>query len=104
MLIKSLRLKEVGKFSSGHSVEGLKSGLNVLIGSNEYGKSTLLRAMLALFEYPHTSNHANVRGLRPYSGGAPQIVCEFHLGGTDWLLRKQYLTSRSAELRTLNGE
>ena len=104
MWIKSLRLKEVGKFSSGHSVEGLKPGLNVLIGSNEYGKSTLLRAMLVLFEYPHTSNHANVRGLRPYSGGAPQIVCELNHGGTDWLLRKQYLTSRSAELRTLNGE
>ncbi|MEM6497597.1 MAG: AAA family ATPase, partial [Pseudomonadota bacterium] len=103
MLIKAIRLKEVGKFSATHSIDGLAPGLNVLVGSNEHGKSTVLRALRVLFEFPHTSNHATVRGLRPYSGGAPQIACEFSLAGEDWYLSKQYLSSRSAELRTLDG-
>ncbi len=103
MQIKGLHLKEIGKFSAPHSIAGLAPGLNVLIGSNEHGKSTILRALRVLFEFPHTSNHAVVRGLRPYSGGAPQIACEFSLAGEDWYLSKQYLSSRSAELRTLDG-
>ncbi|MEM7750054.1 MAG: AAA family ATPase, partial [Pseudomonadota bacterium] len=103
MQIKGLRLKEVGKFAASHSIDGLAPGLNVLIGSNEHGKSTILRALRILFEFPHTSNHATVRGLRPYSGGAPRIACEFSLAGDDWYLSKQYLSSRNAELRTSDG-
>ncbi len=103
MWINALRLREVGKFSTGYTLEGLSPGLNVLIGPNELGKSTLLRSLRVLFEYSHTSNHAAVRALRPYSGGAPQIECEFHLANQHWLLRKQYLASRSAELRSLSG-
>ena len=103
MWIKAFRLREVGKFATDYAVEGLTPGLNVLSGPNEHGKSTLLRALRVLFEFSHTSNHASVRGLRPYSGGAPQIECEFNLAGQDWSLKKQFLTSRSAELRCQSG-
>ncbi len=45
MKIKAIRLKEVGRFSAPVALEGLSGGLDVLSGPNEFGKSTILKAV-----------------------------------------------------------
>ena len=79
MKIRAIRLKEVGRFSAPMSLEGLSGGLDVLIGPNEFGKSTILkaRAILALFEQ-HPRSSAN-RGAPSLPGGAPLIEVDFDM-------------------------
>lgn len=103
MRLRAIRLAEIGRFSEPVAVEGLVDGLNVLAGPNEHGKSTLLAALrLALFE-KHTSRHRQIEALRPYSGGTPTIEIDFDAGGSRWSLRKRFLASAGAELRSLDG-
>ena len=103
MKIKAIRLKEVGRFSAPIALEGLSGGLDVLSGPNEFGKSTILKAVkLALFEQ-HRSKHRKLEAFRPYSGGAPLIEVDFEIDGTAWRIRKQFLSSPSAELRDLQS-
>jgi hypothetical protein len=101
--ILAVRLKEVGRFRDGVAIDGFGPGLNVLAAANEAGKSTILRALSMLFRDSHLSLKQDIRRMQPDSGGAPQIECEFEIGGTQWCLRKQYLAGRSAELRQIGG-
>jgi len=101
--IRAIRLKEVGCFSAPTALEGLSGELDVLSGPNELGKSTILKAVkLALCE-KHTSAKLTVDALRPYAGGAPLVEVDFEIGGSSWRIRKQFLASRSAELRNLRS-
>ena len=103
MKIRAIRLKEVGRFSAPVSLEGLSGGLDVLAGPNEFGKSTILKAVkLALFEQ-HRSKHRKLEAFRPYSGGAPLIEVDFDIDGKSWRIRKQFLSSPAAELRDLQS-
>ncbi|HWK39301.1 MAG TPA: AAA family ATPase, partial [Hyphomicrobium sp.] len=103
MKINAIRLKEVGRFSAPVALEGLSGGLDVLAGPNEFGKSTIVRALrMALFEQ-HRSKHRKLEAFRPYAGGAPLIEVDFETGGSRWRIRKQFLSSPSAELRDLQS-
>lgn len=103
MKLRALRLKEVGPFSAPVAIEGLSDGLNILVGPNELGKSTLVRALRTLVESLHTSQAEAVRALRPYAGGAPLIEADLEIDGRLWRLRKRYLADRSATLATTDG-
>jgi hypothetical protein len=103
MKIRAIRLKEVGRFSTPVALEGLSGGLDVLAGPNEFGKSTILKAVkLALFEQ-HRSKARKLEAFRPYSGGAPLIEVDFEIDGKSWRIRKQFLSSPAAELRDLKS-
>ena len=103
MKINAIRLKEVGRFSAPVALEGLSGGLDVLAGPNEFGKSTIVRALrMALLEQ-HRSKHRKLEAFRPYAGGAPLIEVDFEAGGSRWRIRKQFLSSPSAELRDLQS-
>lgn len=102
MKIRAIRLREVGRFSDPVALEGLTGGLDVLAGPNELGKSTILKAVNTALFLPHTSKKQEIEELRPYAGGAPLIELDLEVEGRSWRLRKQYLSSRSAELRDLS--
>jgi energy-coupling factor transporter ATP-binding protein EcfA2 len=102
MKIRAIRLKEVGRFSAPVALEGLTGGLDVLAGPNELGKSTILKAVNTALFLQHTSKKQEIEELRPYAGGAPLIELDLEVDGRGWRLRKQYLSSRSAELRDLS--
>ena len=51
MKLRSLALNQLKKFTSPMRLDGIDDGLNVAVGPNEMGKSTLLDALrAALFE------------------------------------------------------
>ncbi|MFM1816793.1 MAG: hypothetical protein RLZ98_3488, partial [Pseudomonadota bacterium] len=101
MKLRSVRLAEVGPFFDGVAVDGIPAGLGVLIGPNELGKSTVLRALHLLFSEPHTAQNKTVKACRSYQGGAPLVEAEFELGGRVFRLRKRYLAGKFADLVSL---
>jgi hypothetical protein len=101
MKLKALRLREVGRFSEPVQIEGFSGGLDVLIAPNEAGKSTLLKALKAVFFDKHTAAGQKLSGLRPYSGGAPLVEVDFEAGGGTWRLKKQFLSDRACLLTDL---
>ncbi len=102
MKIRAIRLAECGRFADPIALDGLCGGLNVLVGPNELGKSTLLRAMQTAFFTDHKSRQKDVVALRPYQGGAPLIEVEFEAGGHRWRLMKRFLAQPTAELVSLD--
>ena len=104
MSLEAVRLREVGVFRSARQLVGFGPGLNVFAGANELGKSTVFRALRILFSEPYTANNKTVRELRPATGGAPLIECDFECAGQRWRLTKQYLAGRSAELKRLDAD
>ena len=98
MKIRAVRLREVGCFSQPVEVNGFTGALDVLAGSNELGKSTLLKALRYLFTYGHTTQAKDIEALRPYAGGSPLIEVDFEIERQVWRLRKQYLSERQAML------
>ena len=105
MKILAVRVREVGLFRDAVALEDLSGGLDVLVGPNEFGKSTLFRAIEASFAIPHTANRKDVRAwMVPDSGGAPQIEVDFELAGARYRLRKRYFTNAKALLTRLDGD
>ncbi|MDX2257847.1 MAG: hypothetical protein NW205_02920 [Hyphomicrobiaceae bacterium] len=102
MKLRAIRVAEVGRFARPAAIEGLSGGLDVLDGPNEFGKSTLFRALRALFLIEHTSKAAKTIGtLVPYAGGAPLIEADFDIDGRSWRLTKRFQRAPRAELREL---
>ena len=102
MVIDAVRLREVGSFREGVALEELSSGLNVLLGPNELGKSTIFAALRLLFEQTYTAKNEAVRRLVPSNGGAPEIECDFSADGRRWRLRKKFVAGRGAKLLDLD--
>jgi energy-coupling factor transporter ATP-binding protein EcfA2 len=103
MRLLALRVREVGCFSEPVAVEAVASGINLLSGPNERGKSTLYQALRTVLFEKHSSKAKAARDLQPYAGGAPLIELDLELAGVSWRLRKQYLSSRSALLERHDG-
>ena len=99
MQIRRIEVRDFRKL--GHAlVEDLADGLNVLVGDNEAGKSTLLAALRAgLFER-HRVGGEVAQAMLPYHQSVrPQVSIDFELGGKAWQLRKAFCQRPEAELR-----
>lgn len=103
MRLTAIELDQVGTFSAPVRIDAIAPGLNVLVGANELGKSTLLKGLTALFTEQHRTTRQALRDLRPYGGGAPRMACTFELHGRRWRLEKRYLAAHQASLEQLDG-
>jgi energy-coupling factor transporter ATP-binding protein EcfA2 len=108
MKLQALRVRGVGPFAAGAAVEGLSGGLDVLIGPNEAGKSTLFRALETVFFNPYSTGGAQfMDALSSGAGHRPLIEADFDVAGVRWRITKQYSLkvgkSRSAQLVALGG-
>jgi DNA repair exonuclease SbcCD ATPase subunit len=104
MKISALRLFNVKRFGDrGVAIEGIGDGVNVLCAVNEHGKSTSFEALHALFFQAHSSTGAEVRALKPYSGGSPLVEVEVASGNGRYRITKQFYGGRSAQVFDLNA-
>lgn len=101
MKVRAIRVAEFARFRDAVAVEGLSGGLDLLVGPNEAGKSTLFRALELVLFTNHRTGRADVANVRPHGGGTPLVEADVEFSGELWRVRKRFLTERSAELVSL---
>jgi len=108
MRLQRLKVEQLRRFRKPFEIDGIEPGLNLFVGPNEAGKSTLVRAIRAAFFERHRSS--TVEDLRPWgdSTAAPTIELDFTLDDTLFRLRKSFLQRKRCELqygtKRLDGE
>jgi hypothetical protein len=98
MRIRRIEVRDFRKLGRA-VVEDLQDGLNVLVGDNEAGKSTLLAALrTGLFER-HRVGGKVAAAMQPYNQTVrPEITIDFEIDGGLWHLRKAFCQRPEAEL------
>ena len=99
MYLKSLRVSEFAAIAEAN-LDTFDPGLNVVVGDNEAGKSTLLKALRAAFFQKYRGRGEAVEAFLPYGGEGrrPTVAVSFSHGGADYRLTKSFLTRPAAEL------
>lgn len=102
MKLRAIRLSEFRRYAQPVELAGLTPGLNLFIGPNEAGKSTVAAAVRAAFLERHKTT--KVAGFAPYgmSGARPTVELDFDMGGRAYSLRKSFLSRARCEL-TIDG-
>ena len=104
MKIRAIRVRDAGHFTDGVALEGLSGKLDVLAAPNEAGKSTLFRALEAVFYEKHTASNARIKAITPADGGSPFVEADFEADGGLWRIAKQFDKGRRAVLTVLQGD
>ena len=104
MRIKSLRFRNVGPFGAeGVKLDGFTTGLNVVCKTNEFGKSTVLKALEMVLFKPFSSADKQIKSLRTAnSDGAPEGEIRFSTDGKAYVFSKRFLKSKGARLQDAN--
>ena len=99
MRLHRLKVEQLRQFRQPFELAGLEPGLNLFVGPNEAGKSTLVRAIRAAFFERHRS--ASVDDLLPWGepSAAPSVELDFSIGSTDYRLRKSFMHRKRCELK-----
>ena len=92
MRIERFAVRDFRKLAGGVAVEGLEPGITVIVGDNEEGKSTLLKALQSAFFDRHNLTGQGVEQMMPFGarGVRPWIEVEFELAGTHYRLEKAF--------------
>lgn len=92
------------KFRDPMVIEGLGSGLNVVIEPNETGKSTLLEALRAGLFVRYGTKNQLAQSFAPFGENvAPEVEIEFQIEGERWHVIKRFLKSPTLEVRGPKG-
>ena len=99
MLIKTLSVEGVGRFSTKVQVDGFGDGVNVLAAGNEVGKSTLFKAIRTCLFRRHESRTQDIRNLGSDGSQLPiSVQIGFEQNGRAYVIRKAFLRSPSSTL------
>ncbi len=100
MRIDRFAVHNFRKLAGGVAVEGLEPGITVIVGDNEEGKSTLLKALQSAFFDRHNLTGKAVDQMRPFGvhGAQPGVEVNFELAGTGYRLEKTFRPSPTALL------
>lgn len=74
MKLRSLALNQFKKFTRPIRLDGIGDGLNVVVGPNEMGKSTLLDALRAVLFEKHSSRAQPITALQNDRNQAGPVV------------------------------
>lgn len=96
----SLSVQHIGALSGRIDLGPFSSGVNVISGRNEAGKSTLVEALrVALFER-HDAKNQKIKALQTHrTRHAPEVWVELDIGGERVSVHKRFLENRFAEVR-----
>lgn len=79
------------------------TGITIVRGPNESGKSSIVEALRLLLDLPHDSRRAKVRAIKPVQGDfGPEVAALFELGGLMCEYRKKWLKEPFTQLQVLS--
>ncbi|MFM0557051.1 AAA family ATPase [Paraburkholderia sediminicola] len=99
MKLQSIAIQEFKQFTGKLVIDDLQPGLNLFVGPNEAGKSTIAEAVRAVFLERYKASH--LKDLLPWgkASGQPSVEVSFDLDGTACRLSKQFVTRQRCELK-----
>jgi len=103
MKISRIALKEFRKFRQPLSLDGLQDGLNLFVGPNEAGKSTVAAAIRAAFLERYSTSKVADLAPRGESGARPSVEVAFTHADHAYVLKKQFLSKARCELVVDDG-
>jgi DNA repair exonuclease SbcCD ATPase subunit len=91
MKIRSIELTNFRKFVGTVRVDGIGDNVNVLVGRNELGKSTLLEAINGAIFEKAKSMAAHVKAFRHFANQTvPEVKLTFDMDGKSWVIHKRF--------------
>ena len=104
MKLRSLTVNQFKKFTRTMCLDDIGDGLNVVVGPNEMGKSTLLDALRAVLFEKYSSKAAPVRALQNHRNqAAPVVALEFELEDGLYRIAKRFVKDPYARLSCPDG-
>ena len=110
MRLRSLAVNQFKKFTRPTRLDGIGDGLNLVVGPNEIGKSTLLDALRAVLFEKYSSRAQPIVNLQnDRNQAAPVVELAFELDdGLYWItkrfIKKPYARLACPDGRTLEGD
>lgn len=104
MKLRSLALNQFKKFTTPTRLDGIEDGLNVVVGPNEMGKSTLLDALrAALFEKYNSKAQPIVALQNDRNKAGPVVELTFELDDGLYQIAKRFIKKPYARLSCPDG-
>ena len=104
MKLRKLSVNQFKRFTEPTQLGELGDGLNLVVGPNELGKSTLLDALRAVLFERHSSRARPIIALQnDRSGAAPVVELVFDVSGAQYTLTKRFVKSPHARLQCPDG-
>ena len=104
MKLRKLSVNQFKRFTEPTKLSELCDGLNLVVGPNELGKSTLLDALRAVLFERNSSKAQQIKALQnDRSGAAPVIELVFEVNGAEYTLTKRFVKSPYARLQCPDG-
>ena len=99
MNLQSITIQEFKQFADRLFIDDLQPGLNLFVGPNEAGKSTIAEAVRTVFLERYKVSTLN--DLLPWSrpNGQPVIEVSFSISGVPYVLKKHFVNRKRCELR-----
>lgn len=105
MILHSLQVEGFRCFRSPTGLQELDPRLNLVVGPNESGKSTLFLALCHAFFTPYRSAGGELASLQPWETTlAPRVMVEFEDAGVRYRLEKQFLHGPACRLSEVKGD
>ncbi|MDE2788842.1 MAG: AAA family ATPase [Paracoccaceae bacterium] len=104
MKIRSLAVNQFKKFTSPTRLDGVEDGLNVVVGPNELGKSTLLDALRAVLFEKYSSKAQPIMALQnDRNQAAPVVELAIELDDGLYRVTKRFIKKPYARLSCPDG-
>ena len=104
MKLRALSVNQFKRFTEPTRLGELKDGLNLVVGPNEFGKSTLLDGLRAVLFERYSSRARPIIALQnDRSSAAPVVELVFEVNGAEYKLTKRFVKSAYAQLRCSDG-
>ena len=104
MKIRSLAVNQFKKFTSPTRLDGVEDGLNVVVGPNEMGKSTLLDALRAVLFEKYSSRAQPIMALQnDRNQAAPVVELAIELDDGLYRVTKRFIKKPYARLSCPDG-
>ena len=104
MKLRNLSVNQFKRFTEPTHLGEIGDGLNLVVGPNELGKSTLLDALRAVLFERYSSKARPIIALQnDRSGAAPVVELVFEIGGDEYALTKRFVKNSYARLQCPDG-